>query len=59
MGQGKMDLGKRKYDASCASCHGLRGTGDGPNAPYLNRKASDLTALAKNNGGVFPVNRLY
>jgi mono/diheme cytochrome c family protein len=59
LGQGKVDLGKREYDANCASCHGLKGTGDGPNAPYLNRKASDLTTLAKTNGGVFPVNRLY
>ena len=27
LGQGKVDLGKREYDASCASCHGLKGTG--------------------------------
>ncbi len=59
LGQGKVDLGKREYDANCASCHGLKGTGDGPNAPYLNRKATDLTTLSKTNGGVFPVNRLY
>lgn len=59
LGQGKVDLGKREYDANCASCHGLKGTGDGPNAPYLNRRAADLTTLAKNSGGIFPVNRLY
>lgn len=59
LAQGKVDLGKREYDANCASCHGLKGTGDGPNAPYLNRKAADLTTLAKTSGGVFPVNRLY
>lgn len=59
LAQGKVDLGKREYDANCASCHGLTGKGDGPNAPYLNRKASDLTGLARANGGVLPVNRLY
>jgi hypothetical protein len=45
--------------ANCASCHGIGGKGDGPNAAYLNRKATDLTTLAKNNGGVLPISRLY
>jgi mono/diheme cytochrome c family protein len=58
-GQGKTDLGKREYDANCASCHGLKGMGDGPNAPYLNRSAANLTTLTKTNGGVFPVQRMY
>lgn len=38
-----MDLGKRKYEAQCAPCHGLTGAGDGkvgeiwiPPAPALN-----------------------
>jgi mono/diheme cytochrome c family protein len=59
LGQGKVDLGKREYDASCASCHGLKGTGDGPSVQYLTRKPTDLTRLAKANGGVLPVSRLY
>lgn len=59
LGQGKIDLGKREFDVYCASCHGLKGTGDGPNTPYLNRKPTDLTKLARANGGVLPVNRLY
>lgn len=59
LGQGKVDLGKREYDATCASCHGLKGTGDGPSAQYLTRKPTDLTRLAKSNNGVLPVSRLY
>jgi mono/diheme cytochrome c family protein len=59
LGQGKVDLGKREYDASCASCHGLKATGDGPSAQYLTRKPTDLTKLAKANGGALPVGRLY
>lgn len=54
-----MDIGKREYDANCASCHGAKGKGDGPVAPYLSRKASDLTGIAKANGGALPVSRLY
>ena len=57
--QSKVDLGKKEYVANCASCHGASGKGDGPNAAYLNRKAADLTTLAKNNGGVLPIARLY
>lgn len=59
LGQGKVDLGKREYEANCASCHGLKGAGDGPNKAYLTRSPTDLTTLAKANGGILPVNRLY
>jgi len=55
----KVDVGKIEYVGNCASCHGMSGKGDGPNAPYLNRKATDLTTLAKSNGGVLPISRLY
>jgi mono/diheme cytochrome c family protein len=55
----KVDLGKSEYMANCASCHGVNGKGNGPNAPFLNRTATDLTTLAKNNGGVLPISRLY
>lgn len=55
----KVDLGKSEYNANCASCHGLTGAGDGPNKPYLNRSPTDLTTLAKKNGGVLPINQLY
>lgn len=53
------DLGKREYDSNCASCHGADGKGKGPYNEFLKRSASDLTTLAKRNGGVFPVARVY
>ncbi len=59
LAQQKPDVGKREYDANCASCHGPAGKGDGPVKPYLTKSAPDLTMLAKNNGGVMPVAKLY
>lgn len=56
---GNTDLGKRDYDSNCASCHGMKGKGDGPYAGIIDTKVSDLTTLAKRNGGVFPVARVH
>jgi mono/diheme cytochrome c family protein len=53
------DPGKREFDNSCASCHGSTGKGDGPLVPFLTRSPPDLTQLAKKNGGVLPMSRLY
>ena len=46
--------GKKLYEEYCASCHGAGGKGDGPDAATLKEKLSDLTQLAKKNGGKFP-----
>ena len=53
------DVGKDEYDSKCATCHGASGKGDGPQAQFLPNKPADLTILAKNNGGVFPVSRVH
>jgi len=53
------DAGKREYDTNCAGCHGAKGRGDGPQAKDLKVKPADLAHLARNNGGVFPINRVY
>ena len=53
------DPGKREYDENCASCHGPVGKGDGAFREFLKTTVPDLTVLAKNNGGVFPVGRVY
>jgi mono/diheme cytochrome c family protein len=53
------DFGKSEFEASCASCHGTSGKGNGPLVSLLRRSPPDLTLLAKNNQGVFPMNRLY
>lgn len=55
----KVDLGKREYDSNCAVCHGKLGKGDGPYAGMLDTRISDVTTLAKKNGGVFPFARVY
>jgi mono/diheme cytochrome c family protein len=58
-GQQKVDLGKREYEANCASCHGLTGKGDGPISGWSEVGVSNLTLLAKRNNGAFPFVRVY
>jgi mono/diheme cytochrome c family protein len=53
------DLGKMNYESHCAACHGQNGKGDGPVSVELRTKPSDLTLIAKRNGGVFPADVLY
>ncbi len=57
--QGRPDLGKREFEANCASCHGLDGKGGGPYVEMLRRSPPDLTQLQKANNGVFPLVRVY
>lgn len=47
-------IGSDEYRTSCLSCHGVGGRGDGPLAKFLTVQPTDLTALAKNNGGQYP-----
>jgi len=55
-----MTLGEFEYNNSCAACHGAEANGDGPLAPFFKAGAlPNLTLLQKNNGGVFPVSRVY
>jgi mono/diheme cytochrome c family protein len=55
----KVDFGKREFESNCASCHGLNGKGGGPVTEFLTKSPPDLTQLARKNGGVFPIARLY
>ena len=57
--QARVDFGELEYRSSCAVCHGSKGKGDGPYKSYLSKSATDLTTLAKANGGVFPLQRVY
>ena len=49
-----LEEGKNTYERACASCHGVDARGDGPVAPTLKVRPSDLTTLARRNGGTFP-----
>ena len=55
----RADPGKREFEARCASCHGLTGKGNGTITDLLRRSPPDLTQLAKSNGGILPMERLY
>jgi mono/diheme cytochrome c family protein len=46
--------GKQMYVSYCAPCHGVDGKGQGPVAPALVVKPTNLTELSKNNNGIYP-----
>jgi mono/diheme cytochrome c family protein len=48
-----LDNGRTEFLSRCAGCHGADGKGAGPMTSKLKRKPVDLTALARNNNGVF------
>ena len=52
-------IGADEYRHSCLSCHGVGGKGDGPMAEYLTVPPSDLTQIAKENDGEFPLSDIY
>lgn len=52
-------LGEFEYRSSCIQCHGETGKGDGPVATYLTQVPADLSKLTTDNGGIFPVERVY
>lgn len=54
-----IDAGKREFQRSCATCHGMDAKGNGPSAAALNVKPADLTQLSKQHGGVFLFWRVY
>ena len=49
------DAGRALYLRYCAACHGRDGRGDGPVAPALGEKPTDLTQLAAAHGGEYPL----
>jgi mono/diheme cytochrome c family protein len=46
--------GQQMYASYCAVCHGADGRGNGPAATALKTAPTDLTDLARKNGGKFP-----
>lgn len=59
LAQPTADLGKSEFMSNCAPCHGGDAKGDGVVRQYLTVKPSDLTTLAKRNGGALPVQLVW
>lgn len=53
------DAGQREFVSNCASCHGADARGRGPIVEWLTKSPPDLTTLARANGGVFPIARVF
>jgi hypothetical protein len=52
------DSGKQDYSQYCAGCHGADGKGKGADLYVLPIKTPDISLLSKQNGGVFPFQRV-
>jgi mono/diheme cytochrome c family protein len=50
--------GRDLFEFYCAACHGRSGVGDGPVARALKSPPANLTLLSRQNGGVFPADRV-
>jgi mono/diheme cytochrome c family protein len=51
-------MGQVIFVRYCGACHGREGRGDGPVAPGLVRKPTDLGVLAARNNGKFPYDKV-
>jgi mono/diheme cytochrome c family protein len=47
-------FGRAQFVEHCASCHGMKGRGDGPAATSLKIAPADLTRIATRRDGIFP-----
>lgn len=52
------DTGQALYQTHCATCHGAEAKGQGPLSGALLLQPPDLTVLAAENGGTFPLERV-
>jgi mono/diheme cytochrome c family protein len=53
------EIGKREFTNYCAGCHGVDAKGGGPIADYFGVNPPSLTRLAAENGGEFPLERVF
>ena len=51
--------GDQMYAKYCASCHGIRGQGNGPAAPAFKHAPTNLTKLTQSYGGTYPRMLVY
>jgi mono/diheme cytochrome c family protein len=52
------DADRKRFVEYCAVCHGENGEGGGTAASRLTKAPPDLTRLARDNGGEFPLARV-
>jgi mono/diheme cytochrome c family protein len=50
--------GKEMFNSYCAVCHGKDGKGNGPAASAMKAVPTDLTGLARSNGGKYPASHV-
>jgi mono/diheme cytochrome c family protein len=58
-GEPPQSTGAELYGEFCASCHGIKGHGDGPVAASFGKAVPDLTGLARRHGGTFPAEEVH
>ena len=51
--------GMQHYRIFCANCHGAQADGNGPTAKLLKIAPTDLTVIAKMNGGRFDSEKVF
>ena len=54
-----VESGYERFIDSCAFCHGVDAKGGGAASAMLSKQPANLTQLAKNNGGKFPLAQVY
>jgi mono/diheme cytochrome c family protein len=54
----ELKMGQEQYMRYCSTCHGPKAEGDGVASHLFTKKPPNLTLLAKNNGGEFPMNEV-
>ncbi|MFC2966773.1 c-type cytochrome [Acidimangrovimonas pyrenivorans] len=59
MAQSTVEAGAAAFKNRCAVCHGETGKGDGTVGQMFTHPPKNLTLLSKENGGVFPFERVY
>jgi mono/diheme cytochrome c family protein len=57
--QQNTDRGRLEYEKGCIGCHGDDAKGGGVHTPRLKNDPPDLTVLARANGGVLPIEKIY
>jgi mono/diheme cytochrome c family protein len=50
----RVAAGREEYERYCMACHGVQADGNGPVAPFMVPRPTDLRTIAARRDGVFP-----